>query len=356
MAAVGEPVRGHAEPVPEREAGERLAVLPDRHANAVRLAGALGNQAFGRLLRASATLARADDGAFTDDPRTADVSGGDTVSDKPGPVRSTLVTRLQTREGYTFKGSPDPGAWAQGFLSFFGFRPERGMTGGRPRYWFNDAVRDLTFILDKMVEQATLDNADLSREKALAVATSLLPPGPPGPSPTRTALYVSFSISEAVHAPPGKPGSTGTPDPVGEQVGIQYTLELHPENKSGVEVSWVAQMGWAKDAGGESKLKVQNLLSGVQAAYVFAFLEGSLQVTPIANALAGYVRGEGKKDQIMRLMPATQVGGGAQIAYVVPGTGGHLQIGGQAAASWTDPSDANSTIDYGGQIFLQWKF
>jgi hypothetical protein len=47
---------------------------------------------------------------------------------------------------------------------------------------------------------------------------------------------------------------------------------------------------------------------------------------------------------------------GGQITHTFPNTGDHLQIGGQAAASWTDPHDTNSTIDYGAQLFLQWKF
>ena len=341
-----------------REAVPEAAPAPGPYDAALRHASAIGNQAFAALMRSQARVAREEADPFTDDP-LADDFGDSSIRVKPGPVRTTLIRpqKLLTKDGNSFSQvNADPGAWAQGFLSYYVFRPEYGLTGGTPRYWLNDAVRDLTWILDRMVELAPLDNVTLTREQALAVATAAMPPGPAGPSATRTALYLSYSLVEAVHADPKTPTKPGTADPVGEQLALQYTLEVHPENKSGVEVSWVAQLGWAKDAGGERKLKVQQILSGPQAAYVFAFLDGALQITPMVQALAGVVRGEGTKDGIVKLRPATQVGGGGQIAYAVGDTGGHLQIGGQAAASWTDPQDAKSTFDYGAQIFLQWKF
>jgi hypothetical protein len=97
-------------------------------------------------------------------------------------------------------------------------------------------------------------------------------------------------------------------------------------------------------------------MTGPQAAYVFAFLNGSLQLAPLVQLLGGYMRGERVADRVMRLQPTAQVGAGGQFAYVIPGTNEHLQIGGQAAASFTDPIGGTSTVDYGYQLFLQWKF
>jgi hypothetical protein len=42
--------------------------------------------------------------------------------------------------------------------------------------------------------------------------------------------------------------------------------------------------------------------------------------------------------------------------HTIPGTNGHLQTGGQAAAAITDPARADLAVAYGYQVFLQWKF
>ena len=370
--------RQHLKDVSPEEAGEAVSRIAGpaggqgAAAHVLQLQRLIGNRAVGRVLaaggdalRSRRRIARVEADPFADDPR-GDVQDDGSIGVKPGPMRTTLLAteRLKRkRDGSTFMVKNtraigwDPGLWAQNFLSFFNFH--LGFTydtGSEKGYFFNEGLHTLTWILDAMMQEAAFDQVALTRELALAEVTVRLPTSPPGPGPTRTQVYLSFSVTEVVHANPKTPLKTGTPDPVGEQLGIQYTLELHPENKSGRELSWVTQLGWSKDPDRQGELEVQQILTGPQAAYVWAFLDGSLQVTVIAQALTGFLRGEGRKDRIVKLHPATQVGAGGQLVWVVPNTGEHLQVGGQAAASWSDPDDVDSTIDYGTQIFLQWKF
>ena len=209
------------------------------------VASAIGNRAFSELV-ARRTLAReTDDGSyeFSDDPLAADGYPGDSsIRVKPGPTRATLIRppRLKDKEGYTFssRGS-DPGAWTQSFLQFFGFRPEFGLSGGT-KFWFNNRNVDFNHVIDTVVEQAWLDGVTVTREKAREVAVALLPPGSPGPTKSRLALYLTFSFTRTAHLDPDS-GRQSKPDYPGAQLALQGTWELHPENKSGPELSWVGQ-------------------------------------------------------------------------------------------------------------------
>jgi hypothetical protein len=173
----------------------------------------------------------------------------------------------------------------------------------------------------------------------------------PAPSSTsRVAMYLQFSIVDTKHT--GGPGGP-TSDKVGGQATYLVTLELHPKDKSGLEVSWGFQVTGFPDHG-DPKWRVQNIVSGPQVSWVFSFLEGSLQFGPIAQGLVGVSRAPVKDRMI--LTPTGQVALGGQIQYAIPGFNGHLLIGGQFASSFTDPQGSNATGDLAAQISLIIKF
>jgi hypothetical protein len=312
----------------------------------------------------------APDTTFDDDPLAA---GGFSDKDasirvKPGPVRTTLirprVAPMTAEDGSPFPGrQPDDGAWIQEFLMFFrlGKAPSLGSDEGYA-FWGAKApqrVLTLTEVVDTVIGQGALDGHQLDRSAVLsAVAVRLPAPPPPGPSTSRVSFYLTFSIVRTGHID-AKSGPV-RPDSVGGQAAAQITWEIHKENQSGPEFSWVGQLAAFRDSSGpggsySGPFQLQSAYTGVQAAWVFAFLKGSLQIGPIAQALRGLSRAE-QADGIVRFVPTSQVGGGAQIVYVIPKTGEHLQIGGQAAAAFTAPSGAHSTFDFAPSIFLQWKF
>jgi hypothetical protein len=182
-----------------------------------------------------------------------------------------------------------------------------------------------------------------------------MPTGGAGATKSQVAIYMAISFTRTTHFTPST-GQSSAPDPPGVQGAIQATWELHPDGKPGAEVTWVGQVAVGQDPGSPDKgFKVQSLLSGPQAAYVIPFLNGTLQLAPVIQMLAGVQRVQ-HEDRIYRLVPTTQVGAGGQAVYTIPGTNGHLQLGGQAAAAITDPARADLTVDYGYQVFLQWKF
>ena len=89
---------------------------------------------------------------------------------------------------------------------------------------------------------------------------------------------------------------------------------------------------------------------------MFSFLQGSLQVAPIAQALAGLQRGQQAANANFKMLPTGQASAGQQILYAIPGTDQKLQIGGQFAAAYTAPSGAPATVDLSESIVFQWKF
>jgi Domain of unknown function (DUF4157) len=314
--------------------------------------------------------APAPDAAFDDDPLSA---GGFSDKDpsirvKPGPVRTTFirprVAPMTTEDGTPFPGrQPDDGAWIQSFLTFFrlGNAPSLG-SGEGYAFWGAKApqrVLTMTEVVNTVIEQGALDGHQLSRSAVLAAVAVRLPaPRAPEPSTSRVSFYLTFSVVRTGHVDV-KTGPV-RPDSLGGQAAAQMTWEIHKENESGPEFSWVGQLAAFRDSTGPGEsyrgpFQLQSAYTGVQAAWVFAFLKGSLQIGPIAQALRGLSRSQ-QADGIVRFVPTSQIGGGGQIVYVIPKTGEHLQIGGQAAAAFTAPAGAHATFDFAPSIFLQWKF
>ena len=97
-----------------------------------------------------------------------------------------------------------------------------------------------------------------------------------------------------------------TKDPVGHQIAYQVTLELHPEDKSGLELSWSFQVTAFNDPSGrESRLELQSEFTGWQAAWVFSFLKGALQFSALAQILVGQSRVE-TKDGVFKMVPTSR--------------------------------------------------
>jgi hypothetical protein len=207
------------------------------------------------------------------------------------------VKPLKNWQGATFASPPvDEATWVSGFLHFFGFGPDPLGNGSNDRCLFNARTQPLTDILDTVVEQGALAGYFIDRDKARLTAAPLLFVTAPAvsPSSTRVALYLSYAfIPQTKHVDLSTGASTR--DLPAQQLGGQVTLEVHPENKSGLELSWVAQIT-AFDDSDTRKFKVQSILSGVQAAWVFSFLDGALQVTTLAQGLAGASRAQQTKD------------------------------------------------------------
>lgn len=280
--------------------------------------------------------------------------GGDLGDHKP----------LKSLQGgvYVGQAEDDDAKWVKGFLEFHNLKldpvgadPLKG--GVITTVWLNGATRTLTDLLDTVVEQGTLAGRSLDRDAVRTIATTILFPAVPSPqaSNTRTSVYLGYTIIPRTWHHDRVTGANSQ-DPRADQLSFQVTLEIHPDKKSGPELSWTSQVTAFDDEQDNNKYKVQSILTGVQAAWVFAFLDGTLQISPLIQALGGASRAQQTKDGVVRMVPTGQIGAGLQIMYTIPDTNEHLQIGGQGAASWTDPSGANDTFDANAQIVLQRKF
>jgi len=243
--------------------------------------------------------------------------------------------------------SADPD-WIRKFLASFNFGPDPKGDGSMSTCLFDGGKSSVVEALDTVVEQATVAGRLVSLDDVQAVAMPLLFAGAPrqdGDFSKRVSWYVSYAfVPFAQHVDVATGAKTN--DPPGNQVAGQVTLELHPDNGSGLELSWVAQVATVG-----KEIKVTSIMSGPQAAWVFAFLDGALQLSPILQVLQGV-----SQPSPMKWVPTGQVSMGGQVIYVVSGTGQHLQVGGQLAAGYTLASGSNATQDTSGQIILQWKF
>lgn len=317
------------------------------------------------------------DRQFSDDPLGAVDSNGSSIRAKPGPVRTTLIRpRMKTIDGYTYddprlphsgRTQVDPGAWIQGLITFFDLSPAVDPFGSSvapgSKFLFRHASiqRFMTRaeVVDAVVAEGAAEGRTIDPSAVESAITARVgPQQTPEPSTSRVSYYLSVSAVRSGHYDPSA-GKWLQPDAPGVQAAVQITWELHKENESGPEFSWTAQATTFEDPnvpGSTRHWQLQSGYTGFQAAWVFAFLKGSLQIEPIAQLLGGVQRGQQTGSKSFSLLPTIQPGLGAQIMYTIPGTKEKLQIGGQVAGAYTAPRDAPATIDPSGNIFLQWKF
>ncbi len=243
--------------------------------------------------------------------------------------------------------------WVKGFLQFYGLSANPFDKGMQETCLFNSRTQDMSDVLDTAVEQAALDGHMINRGLVSKIAVPMIsPPTVPtaGGSSHRITYYLGIGVIPWTGHVDLKTGQTSH-DPAGEQLSAQITLELHPQNGSGPELSLVAQVTGFDDPN-KGPWKVQNYIAGFQAAWVKSWFDGALQLAPLVQVLGGAMRAQQAKDGSIRMVGAGQVMLGGQLAYQfdIPHTKMHMQIGVQAGVSVTDPSGANPTLD--GQIMF----
>jgi hypothetical protein len=275
---------------------------------------------------------------------------------------------MRDLEGHTYDEgklaqNPDPGAWVQGFIQFFGLSPALDPFSTDPaashKYLFRRAnpQRFLTRaqVVDTIVSEGAAAGLTIDRGAAeKAVIDILGEPKAKEPSTSRVTFNLSISAVRTGHSDPKTLKPAGRPDPAGGQVSAAVTWELHREDGSGPELSWTGMATLFPDPDGSSKWQLQSVQTGPQAAWVFSFLKGSLQIGPIVAVLAGLQRGQEKAGDSFKMVPAGQVQAGEQFLYKIGDT--NLQIGGQFAAAYTSPSGMPSKFDLQEGLVLAWKF
>jgi hypothetical protein len=280
-------------------------------------------------------------------------------------------------DGYTFddprrphsgRTQVDPGAWIQDLISFFDLSPAIDpfasplVPGSKYLFRRASVQRFMTKaqVIDAIVAEGAAEGRVIDPAAVDGAITAHLgPERAPEPSTSRVSYSLSLSAVLTGHIDP-KTGQSLRPDQPGGQLALQVTWELHEEDKSGPELSWTAQVTGFQDPanvpGSTGSWQLQNVATGPQAAWVFAFLKGSLQVEPILQFLAGFQRGQQTGSTRFNLLPTSQVAAGGQLVVAIPGTDKKLQFGGQFTGAYTAPRGAPATIDYSETIILQWKF
>jgi hypothetical protein len=237
--------------------------------------------------------------------------------------------------------------WVEGFLTFYGLQADPFDKGMHETCMFNSQTQNTVDMLDTVVEQAALDGHLINRGLVSKIAIPMiLPPPVPGPgSSHRFTYYLGIGVIPWTGHKDLKTGDTSHDTP-GEQLSAQVTLELHPKDASGPELSVVAQVTTFDDPN-KGPWKVQNYIAGFQAAWVKSWFDGMLQLSPLVQVLGGAMRAQQAKDGSLQMVAGGQVMLGGQLAvqFDIPHTNLKMQIGLQAGVSATDASGANPTLD-----------
>ena len=166
-------------------------------------------------------------------------------------------------------------------------------------------------------------------------------------------------------------GATNSQDPPTWQVTGQITVPLHEEGKSGFEISAQGSVSFVMTQNGsivDGTLKVSdphatltNAQGALQLAWVKPFLEGAVQFQAFAQVVGGASWVEDSvsvSSGIVTLKPAGMVQGvgGMQLVFVVPDTGGHVQLFIQLQTSVTGTHGQPSTVDLQGSGGVQIQF
>jgi hypothetical protein len=166
-------------------------------------------------------------------------------------------------------------------------------------------------------------------------------------------------------------GATNSQDPPTWQVTGQITVPLHAEGKSGFEISAQGSVSFVMTQNGsivDGTLKVSdphatltNAQGALQLAWVKPFLEGAVQFQAFAQVVGGASWVEDSvsvSSGIVTLKPAGMVQGvgGMQLVFVVPDTGGHVQLFIQLQTSVTGTHGQPSTVDLQGSGGVQIQF
>ncbi len=261
---------------------------------------------------------------------------------------------------FTAKDGSDA-EWVDGFLEFYGLRADPFDNGMHQTCLFNSQTQSMSDVLDTVVEQAALDGRMIDRSLAMKVAMPMIsPPTVPGGSSHRITYYMGIGVIPWTGHVDLKTHKTSNDPPPGQipyQFNAQVTLELHPENGSGPELSVVAQVSTNNDPNSQT-WQVTNYMSGFQAAWVKSWFDGALQLAPLVQVLGGAMQAQQAKDGSIKMVVAGQVMVGGQLAYQfdIPNSKMKMQIGVQAGGSVTGAGGADPTLDGSVQFVAQVAF
>jgi hypothetical protein len=260
--------------------------------------------------------------------------------------------------------APTSRAWISDFLDFYNFGPPNdSQFAAADGCMFNGEGSNVAAVLDTMSEQANLANFALDQGTAKSVAQSKAtkpkdapaeqPTGAPGkagkgPEVSLDLIWSVVPRTDHVALDPDPSQKKPVGDPSHDKPGGQMQYNVNVQFKNGVTLTWACQLTVFQDSDGNQTYKVQNILAGPQVAIDATpkFLDGILEIDPIAQALAGHTRQQ--VGNTMKLVPTAQVAVGVQIQhkFKLPGTKMKLVVTGQIAGSVTDPRGAVRTADF----------
>jgi hypothetical protein len=250
-------------------------------------------------------------------------------------------------------------AWVRACLKAHGLAPNTLSNTGKNAQFDNKtlSVDDIADIVVKEsgqgrppIDHGTVEDVIAGIVKSSAF-TSMLADA--SKSKTRLSGAISLAFSGGMLHKDLQTGKHSKDDATG-QVSGQVTLEIHPENGMGVELSWVAQATGFKGDDSGSKDWNYSALTGPQAAWVLPFFKGLLKLEPLVQVLVGAGTATQIKTGKLALVQEVQGAAGGQILFTC--ANGKLSFGGQATWGRTAAKGADTTMDWGAQGFVQWNF
>jgi hypothetical protein len=262
----------------------------------------------------------------------------------------------------------------------FGLRKDKSAqnaTGDDATVSFNGSDVRYGDVLNQFIAEAKTAGFTFDRDHAWEVTGAILnslqrlhgtDSGSKLASPT---VALQSQLNFTGHRTLVKKDPTNSTDPPTWQVTGQVTVPLHAEGKSGFELTAQGAVSFVmsqdgKIVDGSLKLsnptgRVTNAQGALQIAWVKSFLDGALQFQGFAQLVGGasWVQDSTNVTSgVVTFKPdrMVQAVGGAQLIYVIPGTGGHVQIFIQVQGSVTGTAGQPDTGDVQGSGGLQIQF
>jgi hypothetical protein len=262
------------------------------------------------------------------------------------------------------------------------------ITGDDATVFFNGSDMRYGDVLDKFISEANKAGFTFNRDHVWEVSAGFLDPRQNlqdrlngGATETKLddkskklaapSVALQSQLNFTGHRTLVTRGASNSQDPPTWQVTGQITVPLHPEGQSGFEISAQGSVSFVMTQQGrivdgtltfsDPTATVTNVQGALQAAWVKPFLEGAIQYQAFAQVVGGASWVEDStsvSSGTVTLKPAGMVQGvgGMQLVFVVPDTGGHVQMFIQLQTSVTRTSGQPSTLDLQGSGGVQIQF
>ncbi len=288
----------------------------------------------------------------------------------PPPIDLNLNSPAnQAAMARTLADSDAADGWIRGSIATNTLRPDILGDGSGANVMFGGRTPPLARAIDTIVAGGRMANVSPGAQSLITqdrvarlVAETLRAASPRAPSAAGGAegggspsvqMQLSYTFTpQTIHRAPD--GSESSDQPAQQIAGV-LNVAFHAEGRNGFELAAQAAITIFADQRGAPDIP-QSAFAGAQLSWVANFLNGALTAGPLVSVMAGASRAGQTATGVLQWAPTGQVSVGGQVQYAIPGFGGHVLVGLQAAVGGTAARGADPTLDRAVSSTLTFTF